>query len=137
MVLRGASPGLVPEEGLMGKSRFRPLRALWLAGFAVQGIVLIVLFVRWAGSGQSQPPSLLIPFALGSLGVLAGVGSRAVVRLVAWVPSWCALGYVVLELVRLQQRLDRGLPGMYLLVFVGVTLLAAASLWQLSAARRP
>ncbi len=120
-----------------GKSRLRPLRALWLAGFAVQAVVLVVLVVRWVGSGRSQPPSLLIPFALGTAGVLAGVGSRGLGRVVAWVPSWCALGYVVLELMRLQLNATRGVPGMYGLVFGGFTLLAVASLWQLSRDRRP
>ncbi len=116
----------------MDRPRIRRLRALWFSGFAVQAVVLVVLVVRWVGSGRSQPPSLLIPFALGSLGLVAGLGSRGFGRLLAWVPSWCALGYVVLEMVNLQQKATRGMPGMYLLVFGGVILLAAASLWQLS-----
>ncbi len=114
----------------------RRLRALWLVGFALQAVLFVVLVIRWAGSGRVQPPALLIPFVLGSTGVLAGLGLKDLLRLLVWIPSWCALGYVVFELVALQQRLQRGLPGMYLLVFVGVTLLGLASLWQLSVERR-
>lgn len=113
------------------------LRALWIAGFSIQVLVGVALVARWAVSGHVKPPELSLPLVLGCVGVLAGLRLRGLARLALWIPSWCALGYVVKEMVELQARLTRGLPGMYLLVFVGVGLLALASLGQLSADRQP
>ena len=112
-----------------------PLKGTWYAAFAVQGIVQVVLLARWAGSGRWEPPHLMVPFLIGTLGILGGLSLQGLPRLAAWLPSWAALGFVIRELVTLQATLSRGLPGLYALVYVGVSLLAAACLAQLWADR--
>ena len=107
---------------------------LWRVTFAVQAVVLVILLARWAGSGRWQPPSLMIPLVLGTAGIALGLKIQQ--RLLLWAPSWLALGYVVGELVQFQLRLERGLPGMYLLVFVGAGLVTLACVLQLRADRR-
>ena len=114
-------------------SRFQLRAALWVGGFALNTIVLVLLTVGWVGSGQPQMPALMLPLLMGTIGMLVGLCFSGLTRLILWLPSWGAIAYTAVELVKIQLQDNRGVPGMYLMVYVGLTLLTVAALWRLKA----